>query len=62
LYEALRRLPDKQRQAVAYHHLAGLSHREIAAVLGGTEEAARRASADGIKTLRRTYQQEGALP
>lgn len=62
LYSALGRLPDKQRQAVAYHHLGGLSHREVAAVLGGTEAAARRASADGIRTLRTTYQQEGARP
>lgn len=60
LYEALRQLPDKQRHAVAYHHLGGLSHREVAHVLGGTEAAARRASADGIKALRRTYQQERA--
>ncbi|CAI9412684.1 RNA polymerase sigma factor [Nocardioides sp. T2.26MG-1] len=60
LYDALKRLPDKQRHAVAYHHLGGLSHREVATVLGGTEAAARRASADGIKALRRTYQQERA--
>lgn len=54
LYAALADLPTKQRQAVAYHHLGGLSHREVAAVLGGTEEAARRASADGIKKLKET--------
>lgn len=60
LYGALSRLPVKQRQAVAYHHLAGLPHREVAAVLGGTEAAARRASADGIKSLRSNYQQERA--
>ncbi|HEY0950263.1 sigma-70 family RNA polymerase sigma factor [Nocardioides sp.] len=60
LYDALRQLPDKQRHAVAYHHLGGLSHREVAEVLGGTEAAARRACADGIKALRRTYEQEGA--
>lgn len=59
LYTALKQLPTKQRQAVAYHHLAGLPHRQVAAVLGGTEAAARRASADGIKTLRSTYQQKG---
>ena len=52
LYAALRELPEKQRLAVAYHHLGGLSHREVAEVLGGTDAAARRASADGIKTLR----------
>jgi len=52
LYAALADLPDKQRLTVAYHHLGGLPHREVAALLGGTEEAARRAAADGIRALR----------
>jgi RNA polymerase sigma factor (sigma-70 family) len=52
LYDALKRLPDKQRLAVAYHHLGGLSHREVADLIGGTDAAARRASADGIENLR----------
>lgn len=55
LWEALRVLPDKQRLAVAYHHLGGLPHVEVAAVLGGTPAAARKAASDGIATLRRTY-------
>ena len=55
LWEALRELPDKQRQVVAYHYLAGLPYAEIAAIVGGTADAARRAAADGIKNLRRTY-------
>lgn len=53
LYTALSRLPVKQRLCVGYHHLAGLPHREVAAVVGGSEAAARRASADGIRALRR---------
>jgi RNA polymerase sigma factor (sigma-70 family) len=52
-------LPDKQRLAVAYHYLAGLPHRQVAGILGGTEEAARRAAADGIKALRRGYASSG---
>jgi RNA polymerase sigma factor (sigma-70 family) len=52
LWDALRSLPTKQRQAVAYHHLAGLPHKEVARILGGTVEAARRASSDGIRALR----------
>ncbi len=48
-------LPDRQRQAVAYHYLAGLPHRDVAAVIGGSTDAARRAAADGIAALRRTY-------
>jgi methylated-DNA-[protein]-cysteine S-methyltransferase len=50
-------LPHKQRQAVAYHYLAGLPYSEI-----GTDReqqrcccAPRRAAADGIATLRRMY-------
>lgn len=54
LVEAVEALPDKQRRAVAYHYLGGLPYAEIASLLGGTAEAARRAAADGIATLRRT--------
>lgn len=45
-------LPHKQRQSVAYHYLAGLPYAEVASILGGTAEAARRAAADGIASLR----------
>ncbi|SEO57401.1 RNA polymerase sigma factor [Actinacidiphila rubida] len=55
LWQALAALPDRQRQAVAYHYLAGLPYREIAALAGGSTDAARRAAADGMRTLRRTY-------
>ncbi|MUL82216.1 MULTISPECIES: RNA polymerase sigma factor [unclassified Mycolicibacterium] len=55
LADALERLPTKQKQAVAYHYLAGLPYADIAAILGGSTDAARRAAADGIATLRRTY-------
>ncbi len=55
LWMALRSLPLKQRQTVAYHYLAGLPYAEIAEVLGGTAEAARRAASDGIATLRKIY-------
>jgi DNA-directed RNA polymerase specialized sigma24 family protein len=40
---------------VAYHYVAGLPYAEIAQILGGTTDAARRAAADGIKNLRRNY-------
>jgi RNA polymerase sigma factor (sigma-70 family) len=53
---ALATLTPRQRQAVAYHHLGGLPYREVAALIGGTPEAARRAAADGIATLRRTLE------
>jgi RNA polymerase sigma factor (sigma-70 family) len=55
LWDLLARLPDKQRAAVAYHYVAGLPYKEIAGITGGSTDAARRAAADGIKTLRATY-------
>lgn len=55
LWTAVRDLPDKQRQAVAYHYVAGLPYAEIAELLGGTVDAARRAAADGIKNLRKNH-------
>lgn len=61
LWQALAGLPTKQRQAVAYHHIAGLPYAEIAALLGNSPDAARRAAADGIKTLRATYREDHAL-
>jgi RNA polymerase sigma factor (sigma-70 family) len=56
LWRAVAALPDKQRQAVAYHYVAGLPYAEIAQILGGSTDAARRAAADGIKSLRKSYQ------
>lgn len=55
LWTALARLPDKQRQVVAYHHLGGLPYAEIAAIVGGTADAARRAASDGIRSLRTQF-------
>jgi RNA polymerase sigma factor (sigma-70 family) len=55
LWAAVSELPNKQRQAVAYRYVAGLAYAEIAEILGGTVEAARRAAADGLKNLRKDY-------
>jgi RNA polymerase sigma factor (sigma-70 family) len=55
LWAALKELPPKQRAALAYHYLAGLPYADVADVLGGSPEAARRAAADGIAALRKTY-------
>ena len=55
LWAALKALPPRQRSAVAYHYLAGLPYREIAAITGGSPDAARRAASDGIRTLRAGY-------
>jgi RNA polymerase sigma factor (sigma-70 family) len=49
----LERLPERQRLAVIYHYLGDLPYAEVARVIGGTPEAARRAAADGIAKLRK---------
>lgn len=53
VWQAVADLPERQRLAVAYHYLGGLSHVQTAEIVGGTAAAVRRASADGVKTLRR---------
>src|SRR5215212_1236290 len=55
LWSALGALPAKQRQAVVYHHVAGLPYAEVATIIGGSTDAARRAAHDGIRSLRRRY-------
>ncbi|WP_113716128.1 RNA polymerase sigma factor [Arthrobacter dokdonensis] len=52
VWAAIGALPQKQREAVVYHHLAGLRHAEVAALLGNSEAAARRAASDGMRALR----------
>lgn len=60
LWDAVKALPSKQRQAVAYHYVVGLPYAEVAKILGGSTDAARRAASDGINSLRTTY--PGAFP
>jgi RNA polymerase sigma factor (sigma-70 family) len=55
LWETVKALPPKQRQAIAYHYLVGLPYSEVARILGGTADAARRAASDGMSRLRSTY-------
>jgi RNA polymerase sigma factor (sigma-70 family) len=55
LWSAVAALPIRQRQAVAYHHLAGRPYAEVAKLIGGTPTAARRAASDGIATLRKRF-------
>jgi RNA polymerase sigma factor (sigma-70 family) len=45
-------LPGKQRAAVLLRYAGDLSHREVAAALGCSEEAARRSAHEGLKKLR----------
>jgi RNA polymerase sigma factor (sigma-70 family) len=58
LDRALEALPPKQRGAVIYRYLAGLSYDEIGKLLGSNAAAARRSAADGIANLRKRLSQE----
>lgn len=51
-WERVRALPPRQRAVLTLRYAAGLTHAEIATALGCSAEAARRAAADGLKTLR----------
>lgn len=52
LLQAVAALPVKQRACVAAHFLGGLPYAEVAALVGGSADAARRAASDGIAALR----------
>ena len=51
-WQRVRTLPARQREVLTLRYAADLTHAEIAGALGCSEEAARRAAADGLKTLR----------
>ena len=53
IWAAVAALPERQRAAVALRYVGDLSHREIAAAIGCSEEASRRSLHDGLATLRR---------
>jgi RNA polymerase sigma factor (sigma-70 family) len=53
LWHAVRELPTKQRAAVVLRYVNDFSHREVAAVLGCSEEAARRSLHEGLSKLRK---------
>jgi RNA polymerase sigma factor (sigma-70 family) len=55
LWALVRRLPAKQRSAVALRFLVDASHVQIAEVMGTSEEAARRNVHEGLKRLRTEY-------
>jgi RNA polymerase sigma factor (sigma-70 family) len=53
LWDAVRELPAKQRAAVVLRYVNDFSHREVAAVLDCSEEAARRSLHEGLSKLRK---------
>jgi RNA polymerase sigma factor (sigma-70 family) len=58
---AVAALPTRQRQAVAYHYIAGLPYADIADLTGTSPAAARRAASDGVAALRRSYPAEAPV-
>jgi RNA polymerase sigma factor (sigma-70 family) len=52
LWSAVLGLPAKQRAAVLLRFAADLPHRDVARVLGCSEDAARRSTHEGLKKLR----------
>ncbi len=54
VWSAVAALAPRQRAAVALRFVGDLSHREIAAAIGCSEEASRRSLHEGLATLRRT--------
>jgi RNA polymerase sigma factor (sigma-70 family) len=53
LWQAVGALPSRQRSAVVLRFVADLPHREIAAAIGCSEEAARRSLHEGLAKLRK---------
>ncbi len=53
LWSAVDELPARQRSAVVLRYVADLPHREIAAAIGCSEEAARRSLHEGLSKLRK---------
>lgn len=51
IWELVRRLPRKQREAVTLRYLGDLTNREIAAVMHTSVEAARRSVFEGLRRL-----------
>lgn len=53
LWGSVAALPDKQRTAVALRYIVDSAYPEIAALMGTTEEAARRNVHEGLRRLRK---------
>lgn len=58
VWEEVRSLPAKQRTAVSLRFRGDLTHREIGAVMGVSEAAARRNVFEGLKRLRERIDDE----
>jgi RNA polymerase sigma factor (sigma-70 family) len=56
LWQAVAELPERQRSAVVLRYVADLPHREIAAAMDCSVEAARRSLHEGLTKLRKVVQ------
>lgn len=55
VWDAVRRLPPKQRATIFHRYAGGLSYKEIGVVVGCSEAAARRSVHEGVKKLREVW-------
>jgi RNA polymerase sigma factor (sigma-70 family) len=56
LWGAVAKLPERQRSAVVLRYVADLPHREIAAAIGCSEDAARSSLHEGLSKLRKVVE------
>lgn len=61
-WDRVRELPPRQRAVLTLRHAGDLTYAEIATVLDSSEDAARRAAADGLKALRKELKDVPATP
>ncbi|GAB3412388.1 RNA polymerase sigma factor [Flindersiella endophytica] len=59
LWQAVRRLPERQRSAVALRYVCDLDHATIGRALGTTPAASRRLVSDALGTLRSELDRSG---
>lgn len=55
IWDAVKRLPPKQRAAVFHRYAADLPYKDIANVLGSTDAAARQNVREGLKKLKEVF-------
>ncbi|MGI8610301.1 MAG: RNA polymerase sigma factor [Candidatus Dormibacteria bacterium] len=59
LWEAVSRLPEKQRLAITYRYAIGLTSAETATLAGGSDASVRQNTRDALGKLRLVYVAEG---
>lgn len=57
-WTAVRRLPPRQRAVLTLRFAGDLTHAQVANALGCSQDASRQAQRDGLRTLRRTMEDD----